>query len=102
MLDTAVPEQTAQSKLISEVETALKQAPSSRQDDSIAQLFLERASSYIAHTDGSAPTPDEWKAALVIVEQVLPAYLAAQKPAPHIDRASGKTVTLTLVRWPYT
>jgi hypothetical protein len=102
MLDTAVPEQTAQSKLKLEVETALKKSASTLHDDSIVQLFLERASSYIAHTDGSAPTPDEWKAARVIVEQVLPAYLGAQKPAPHIDRASGKTVTLTLVRWPYT
>ncbi|HEX3322006.1 MAG TPA: hypothetical protein VHR84_14965 [Terriglobales bacterium] len=102
MLDTAVPEQTEQSKLKLEIESQLNKTASSEQDDSIAQLFLERASSYIAHNDGSAPTPDEWKAAQVIVEQVLPAYLAAQKPARHVDHISGKTVTLTLVRWPYT
>jgi len=71
-------------------------------DVSIAQLFLERAGSYVAHTDGSAPTADEWRSARVIVDQVLPAYFAAEKPAAAVPSSSGRAVTITLVRWPYT
>jgi hypothetical protein len=33
---------------------------------------------------------------------VLPAYVAAQKPAAPLQSPSGKTINLTLVRWPYT
>jgi hypothetical protein len=71
-------------------------------DDSLAQLFMERAQSYAVHPDGSAPTADEWRGARVILDQVLPAYYAAKKPAAQIAQAPGKTVEITLVRWPYT
>jgi hypothetical protein len=68
----------------------------------MAQLFLQRAESYTVHSDGSAPSADEWRGARVVLDQVLPAYYAAQKPAVPLERASGKTVEITLVRWPYT
>jgi hypothetical protein len=71
-------------------------------DESIAQLFVERAESQIAHADGSAPSVDEWRSTSVILEQVLPAYHAAREPVAPLQRASGKTVNITLVRWPYT
>jgi hypothetical protein len=74
----------------------------SKQDDSIVQLFLERAEFQIAHPDGSAPSADEWRSAWVILDQVLPAYAAAQKQAALRQQASGKTIDLVLVRWPYT
>lgn len=91
-------------------QAALKQAvareqenlASSATDLSIAQLFIERAASYVSHADGSATTPDEWRSAQVIVDQVLPAYFAAQKAPAAMPASAGKTVTLTLVRWPYT
>jgi hypothetical protein len=79
-----------------------KKLATSSGDNSLAQLFLERAESYTAHPDGSAPTADEWRGARVILDQVLPAYYAAQKPAAPLKQASGKTVEVTLVRWPYT
>ena len=88
------------------VRTALAEAETkfaaSKRDDSIAQLFLQRIATQLAHADGSAPVPDEWRSAQVILDFVLPAYLAASKPAAAIERASTKTVQLTLVRWPYT
>jgi hypothetical protein len=102
MLDAPPVEAARQPALKDSIASDLKKLANSKQDDSIAQLFLERATSQIVHADGSSSTPDEWRSAQVILDQVLPAYRAAQKPAAPIQLASGKTVDLTLVRWPYT
>jgi hypothetical protein len=74
----------------------------SKRDDSIAQLFLQRISTQLAHADGSPASPDEFRSAQVILGQVLPAYFAAAKPAAALRQANTKAVQLTLVRWPYT
>lgn len=66
-------------------------------DDSIANLFVERGLAW-----AESGQPDEWRAVAVIGSQVLPAYHAAMKGAPAAPRSSGKTVEVTLVRWPYT
>lgn len=79
-----------------------KNLAASRYDDSIAQILVQRAESQMMHADGSEPTPDEWRSAKVIAEQVLPAYFAARKPASHVTQATPKNVEVTLVRWPYT
>jgi hypothetical protein len=102
MLDAPPVEATRQSDLKEAIAAALKKLAVSKQDDSIAQLFLERAASQTTHADGSAPTADEWRSAKVILDQVLSAYRDAQKPAAPLQLASGKAVQLTLVRWPYT
>lgn len=102
MLDAPPLDASAQAQLKQDVATATKKLLTSAADDSIAQLFLERAASYATHPDGSAPTADEWRGARVILDQVLPAYYAAQKPPAILEHASGKTVDITLVRWPYT
>jgi len=102
MIEGAAVDPAKQATLNNAVNDANKKFDTSPQDHSIAQLFIERANTYLTHPDGSAPTSDEWKAAQVILEQVLPAYTAAEKPAVPVQRASGKTVDITLVRWPYT
>jgi len=102
MLDAPPLDAARQSALKDSLAAAEKKLTASNRDDSIAQLFLERAASQIAHTDGSAPSADEWRSAQVIVDQVLPAYVAAEKPAPPVQKPSGHPVTITLVRWPYT
>lgn len=102
MLDAKPVDAARQSELKSAISSALKKLSSSSRDDSIAQIFLQRAASQTAHADGSASTPDEWRNAQVILDRVLPAYMAAQKPATKPQLASEKTVQLTLVRWPYT
>ena len=85
---------------------ALAQARSrlnaSGRDESIAQLFVEWAESSQAHPDGSAPSADDWKGASVILDQVLPAYFAADHPLAAPERTAGKAIEITLVRWPYT
>jgi hypothetical protein len=102
MLDAPQVEVARQSALKDAITAALKKLAASKQDDSTAQLFVERAATQIAPADGSAPTTDEWRSAQVILDQVLPAYREAQKPAAPLEQASGKTVDVTLVRWPYT
>jgi hypothetical protein len=102
MLDVTALDAARQSALKSDLAAARKKLAASKQDDSLALLFLERAESQTAHADGSAPSADEWRSARVILDQVLPAYFAALKPASPVQQASGKTVDITLVRWPYT
>jgi hypothetical protein len=102
MLDAPTLDLAAQSQLKQDLAATSKKLTAASVDESITQLFLERAASYTTHPDGSTPTADEWRGARVIVDQVLPAYYAAQKPATLLARAPGKTVDITLVRWPYT
>ena len=102
LLSAAPLDATKQAQLKDAIVALHGKFDASNQDDSIAQLFLQRAESQIAHSNGSAPSADEWRSAWVIVDQVLPAYAAAQKPASPVNRASAKTIDITLVRWPYT
>lgn len=102
MLDAPPLEAAQQSAVKDAIAAEQKKLAALPRDVSIAQLFLERGASYVAHADGSAPSADEWRSARIILDQVLPAYFAAEKPAAALPSPSGKTVTITLVRWPYT
>jgi hypothetical protein len=66
-------------------------------DNSLAQLFLERAERSLQILD--AP---HVQAALVRLEQVIPAYFAAISKAEPLTVAQGNPIAVTLVRWPYT
>jgi len=102
MLDPVVPDDAKQSELRSLLAEELKKVSASKRDDSIAQAFLERAQGWLNKPDGAAPSADEWRATQVVLQQVLPAYYAALKPAAPVQRQATRTATLTLVRWPYT
>jgi hypothetical protein len=102
MLEAPPLDDAGQSRLKEDLAAAQKKLASSKSDDSIAQLFLQRAGSQTSHADGTASTVDEWRSARVILDQVLPAYAAARQPASPLQEAAGKTVEITLVRWPYT
>jgi len=102
MLDAVSLDASQQSALKAALAATRQKLDASPHDDSIAQLFLERAESQVAHVDGSPSSQDEWRSAKVIQEQVLPAYYAAEKPPASLERAATKTVDITLVRWPYT
>ncbi len=102
MLDATPLDVAKQPQLKENLVAAQKQLDASTTDDSIARIFLERAESQTSHADGSAPGADDWRSAQVIIDQVLPAYYAARKPASPLQKASGKAVEITLVRWPYT
>src|SRR5581483_10950414 len=102
MLDAPPLDAAQQARLKDDLANARQKVAASADDDSLVQLFLERADSQIAHADGSAPSADEWRSSRIILDQVLPAYYAARKPATPMKKSSGRTVDITLVRWPYT
>lgn len=102
MLEAAAPDAAKQAELRSRLAEELKKLPASRRDDSIAQIFVERASGWLNKPDGAATAPDEWKSVQVMLEQVLPAYSATLKPPPPLQQRAARSATLTLVRWPYT
>lgn len=102
LLDTAPLDSSQQSELKSALATARQKLDASGRDDSVAELFLEKAESQVEHLDGSAPSADDWRIAKVIADQVLPAYFELDKPLAAQERASGRTIEITLVRWPYT
>lgn len=102
MLDAAPVGEARQAQLTPAIEAERRKLAGSSRDDSILELFLERAAAQAKHPDGSAPSADEWRSAQVIVSQVLPAYAAALKAAPAVQQSKGKTIDVTLVRWPYT
>jgi hypothetical protein len=98
MLDPVAPDVARKSTLRGELATMRARLSTSKEDESIAQLFLERAEARLTHE----PAPKDWENARTIVEQVLPAYFAAVKAVQSPDQPAGNTVTVTLVRWPYT
>lgn len=102
MLDAAPADEARQQELTSAIDAESKKLAGTARDDSILQLFLERAGSQTAHADGSAPSADEWRSVQVIVSQVIPAYAAALKAAAPLHQSKNKTIDVTLVRWPYT
>jgi hypothetical protein len=91
-----------QAAVKADLASARARLAASDRDESLAQIFLERAASQVAHADGSEPSVDEWRSARVILDQVLPAYSAARLPAATRVAASRKGLRMTLVRWPYT
>jgi hypothetical protein len=102
MLDAPAVDGNQQARLKASIEAESAKPASSAADDSIRQLFLERAASQASHADGSEPSADEWRSAQVIVSRVLPAYAAAWKAPAALTKSGGKTIDVTLVRWPYT
>jgi hypothetical protein len=102
MLDAPVLDEAAQAQVREDLAAARARIGTGKRDESLAQLFLERAAGQLAHPDGSAPSADEWRSARVILDRVLPAYSAARLPVDAAREASGRTIRMTLVRWPYT
>jgi hypothetical protein len=102
MLSMPAVDAAKQAKLKEALARAQRKLEGSKDDDSILQILMQRSASQVAHADGSAPSADEWRSAQVTIEQVVPAYYAARKAPPALHRTTGKTVDLTVVRWPYT
>jgi len=102
LLDAAPVTTTQQAELQPAIAAARKKLKTSGRDDSLVELSLELADSWIKHADGSTPTTDDWRSAEVILDQVLPAYFAALNPPVLPKRATAGRVEITLVRWPHT
>jgi hypothetical protein len=68
-------------------------------DHSLARVFLDRAA---IELEKPAPDAAGLAATAAILDVVLPAYRAALAPAPAAPPAIEPTVTVRLVRWPFT
>ena len=88
MLDAAPLDAARQVAVKEAVAAAQTKLAASTRDDSIAQLFVERAASQVAHADGSAPSADEWRSAQVIVEQVAASRCRRVVTRVHTTRPS--------------
>jgi hypothetical protein len=97
-LDAVEPGLAKQSELRKSLRAIRNQLVASQRDESIGQLFVERAEARLT----KSPIGDDWMAAGTIVEQVVPAYFATSKASPIPSHSAPVGVTVTLVRWPYT
>lgn len=107
LLDAAAPGGAgqAQAQLRQALASQRAEIRRSGRDDSILQLFLERAQMAIGGggIGGMAPGPDGWRQAAAIAQRVVPAYRAFLAGPPPVERvAAARPVTVTLVRWPFT
>lgn len=68
-------------------------------DHTLARVFLDRAA---IELEKSAPDAAGLAATTAILDSVVPAYRAALAPAPPTPPAVTPTVTVRLVRWPFT
>src|SRR5262249_43493159 len=90
MLDAPPLDASGQNQVRQDLSAAQKRvAASTADDESVPELLLERAGAFVEHADGSAPSADEWRGARVILDQVLPAYYAAKKPATPPPSVAG-------------
>ena len=102
MLEPAAPDAARRSRLrvtIAALQTRLR---GSGRDDSIAELFLQRAAALAGGAEDPTPDPASWEKVAVIVEQVLPDYFAVIQASSPPRRAAASTIAVTLLRWPYT
>ena len=97
--DVGADQQTA---LRDQIAAARKKVEGSRSDDSLAQMFVERAETLIGNKGGKEASPEEWTNASVVVKTVLPAYYDALSSHAKMPERQKDAVTVTLVRWPYT
>jgi hypothetical protein len=68
-------------------------------DHSLVRVFLERAAVELAT---ASPEAAGLSASAAILDSVLPTYLAALGPAPPVTPVADASVTVRLVRWPFT
>lgn len=99
-METPEVDAAQQGRIPSAIAGLEKQLAASGRDDSIAELFLQKARLAITPQDGKDSA--EWTLAGSIVSEVLPAYFAAAQAAPAEAPAVKRSTTVTLVRWPYT
>jgi len=102
LLDAKTPDTQSASELADEASSLRKDFAAATVDDSIGEIFVQRADAALDAFRADNKDIARLKAARVAIETVIPAYLAAiEKPLPAVVPA-GHIINVTLVRWPYT
>ena len=94
-----IPNAHKKAKLRKDLEALQQRLHGSERDESIAELFLERAAAQLA---AKSPNDSVWKNVEAIVDRVLPAYFAVLEPQEKPQEKTSADTTVTLIRWPYT
>jgi hypothetical protein len=102
LLEAKEVDASTQAEVRAAIAAARKKVEASRRDDSIAQMFVERAETLIANKAGKEASAEEWKNAVVVVQEAIPSYYEALESHAPVPRQQKDAVTVTLVRWPYT
>ena len=94
-------------RLAAALEAAAARFAADAHDQSLGALFVETGQADLADTAGPTPAdaPAAPQLARAIVDDVLPRYEAALRPAPAARPAAPRPpaeVVVTLVRWPFT
>jgi len=71
-------------------------------DDSIGTLYLEAADGLIERAAAATDLATDARSAAAILDDVLPAYVAALEPGARPEPPRADALRVTLVRWPYT
>jgi hypothetical protein len=102
LLDAKTPDAQSAGELANEASSQHQDFAAATVDDSIGDIFAERADAALEAFRADNKDLAKLKAARVALETVIPAYLAAvEKPLPAAVPA-GHIINVTLVRWPYT
>ena len=102
LLDAKPPDARSAPQLADQAADLRKAFAAAPLDESIGEIFLERAASALAAYRSDNKDAAKLQAAQVALESVIPAYLAAiEKPLPAAA-PGGHVIQVTLVRWPYT
>lgn len=97
------PGATSRTQLRSRVDAAEEKLKTSGRDDSIAELFLQKARFLLSVQEGSEPASDNWRLVDSLVDEVLPTYVSTvSRTANPTVSATKASTRVTLVRWPYT
>ena len=102
LLDAKDVDASQQGALREQIAAARKKVEGSKGDDSLAQMFVERAETLIASKSGKEASPEEWKNAAVVMNAAIPAYYDVVSSHAKLPQQQKDAVTVTLVRWPYT
>lgn len=102
LLDAASPDPNRTTELHADAVRLRQRVSSEATDSSIAELFLERAESSLDEASDKNQDGHALRDAQVIFTKVVPAYFAALETPATLAALSGREITITLVRWPYT
>jgi hypothetical protein len=101
-LEAAPPGPERANVLPKQIAEARERVEDGKSDNSIAEIFLQRAEGGLDPNQSTADYARGWDEAQVIVGQVIPAYFAALKEVNEPTAPPQGAITVTLVRWPYT
>jgi len=100
-LDASSPDNTPAPDELQKKVQQMRESFTKGADSSLVQLFFERSESN-ATSDTDAKAPGKSQIQQAILTKLVPAYYAALKASELPTLTAAKTVTVTLVRWPYT